>query len=843
MFGNILLLASLVTDFATPPAACHPETWFHIYGGVIDRALVQRDVDAIAASGISGVQFFNEFFGGEPKSGKRQLRALSPEWDDAVAFLADACRAKGLRFSLQSCPGWSMAGGPWIAPSNAMRQLVFRVSDYAPGMKVLRHETAEQGSSADYRDIVTLAFPSPKDGREVWQTPLRIKGSAAVEADGLDTNSLHPKKEVAKPLSAEENRLRWEQACSTGEAKLGFAGAGEVVCELGYPKPMTMRTLELSPIATMNDLYMYAPEVTVAVAADVGGEFKTIREIALPPANWQIRMPVSLALPETTSARWRVILRHAHSLRLDSLRLYTAAYPDNWEAEAGYDLRGRIRGAAPALSSACCVDPKTIIDVSRYVRPDDTLTWRPKSGGAWTILRIGHANMMMQNAPAPEEATGWECDKLSAKAADIHYDGYVGRLNAGPLKGKLAGFLLDSWECGNQNWTDGFGERFAAANGYTLDAFWPALCGYVVGDREKTRAFYADWRRTISNEMEKNFYGRIVERAHADGLKVAYETAGGDDFSGDVLSYWKYADTPMCEFWQPRFKGRYDKFDLKAIRPCASAAHLYGKPRVEAESFTGTPREHWNLLGFKATANVHFAAGVTHNSYQGWVHDPEDLGSAGNGLGKLIGSVSTLGDDLKTLTTYLGRCTLLLERGKPVQDILLYLGDDVPHRPPETRLAPDGYKYDYCTMDAFWNRLEYKDGAWMTPDGIRYPILWLRDCPHLLPKTIAKIAEAEARGAKVVRGEKLDGLPPPDLVAEKPGLVWCHRQEADCDWYFLAPDGIDEWSGEVSLRSSGMRVSIWDVPTGTINPCSVENGRIRLALKGGDAVFVRLERE
>jgi hypothetical protein len=35
---------------------------------------------------------------------------------------------------------------------------------------------------------------------------------------------------------------------------------------------------------------------------------------------------------------------------------------------------------------------------------------------------------------------------------------------------------------------------------------------------------------------------------------MAYETAAGDVVPSDILEYFKHADVPMCEFWQPSGK-------------------------------------------------------------------------------------------------------------------------------------------------------------------------------------------------------------------------------------------------------------------------------------------------
>ena len=110
--------------------------------------------------------------------------------------------------------------------------------------------------------------------------------------------------------------------------------------------------------------------------------------------------------------------------------------------------------------------------------------------------------------------------------------------------------------------------------------------GYVIDDQETTARFLLDWRSTIGELFADKFFGRMAKLAKDKGLTVQYETAAGDIFPADMLEYYKYADVPMCEFWQPLTKGFVGSLNFKPIKPTVSAARMYGKPRVAAESFT-----------------------------------------------------------------------------------------------------------------------------------------------------------------------------------------------------------------------------------------------------------------
>ena len=304
----------------------------------------------------------------------------------------------------------------------------------------------------------------------------------------------------------------------------------------------------------------------------------------------------------------------------------------------------------------------------------DSLRWTVPEG-KWTILRIGHINTGRRNGPAPAEATGWEINKFDPELVDYQYDSYVGRLQRGPLKGLLDNMLMDSWECYSQTWTRGMPEAFFKQAGYELKMWIPALFGYVIDDLEQTSEFLNDFRRTQNRLFVDNFYGRMAQNAHSNGMTIQYETAAGDIFPGCPMEYYKWADVPMAEFWQPMSNWLYNR-NYKPIRPTSSAARMYGKPRVSAEAFTSfdlTWDEHLSML--REVANQNILDGVTHMVFHTYTHNPnpdryQPGTSFGGGIGTPFLRKQTWWPYMRRFTTYLARNTFLLERGKPVSDVL-----------------------------------------------------------------------------------------------------------------------------------------------------------------------------
>ena len=50
--------------FRRPPQIYRPQTWFHYIGGNVSKAGITADLEAIAQTGISGIQLFHGQFGG-----------------------------------------------------------------------------------------------------------------------------------------------------------------------------------------------------------------------------------------------------------------------------------------------------------------------------------------------------------------------------------------------------------------------------------------------------------------------------------------------------------------------------------------------------------------------------------------------------------------------------------------------------------------------------------------------------------------------------------------------------------------------------------------------------------
>ena len=780
---------------AEPSLPKGPEAWLEFVEGNVRKDGLRLDLEALKDAGISGVHFFHIGRGGHAGSKwpgcEEQIYCMSEKWWDVVKFLGEECERLGLGLVVQNCPGWSQSGGPWIDLDHCQRDIECACRDISGGETLRLPDVPERfrDADSDWRDICVLAFPTPLD----------------------------------------------DEACAAALSPVSVATNGDERV-YSFAKPVTVRTMTLPGLRSwIHDKYCYhAPWLRVTLEAKTPDGWREAVKETLPVSCWRDYVQTcSVACDELASDTWRYRIDHDFPLPAwGEPKFFTAARHDNWEGKSAKVLRSVFAGRTPKQDRRTWVDSSAIVDVT------DNPSWVAPPG-RWTVLRFGNVNLKRFNAPAPKEATGWECDKLDPKGIEANFKGYIGTLLEGPLKGRMDGMLVDSWECWCQTWTGRMEEYFEKANGYALRKKLPALFGYVLDTPEATDKFLTDWRRVLGDLVTKNYFGRMSELAHEAGIKAYYETAFGDIIYGDLLEYWKYADAPMCEFWnlhETKDEGGVSSHAFKPVRFCASAAHIYGKRRVMAEAFTEWGiRWDEDFCSLQDVANRHFARGVTHLALQSSTHVPlPDATPPGacmyGGNGTPFNRLQTWWKHMPEFTGWLTRCEDFLEAGLPSQDVLWYLGDAVDHHPDVDYPFPEGFRYDYLNHDVLTNRLSVKDGLFTVPEGTTWKVLWVPDERYMLPATKKRLAELAEAGGKVVFGGKeaiAKALSPYEKdVATEPslgddpseGFMWIHRVVDGCDRYFVAA-GTNGWHGKVTFRAKG--------PVSVFDPVSCERAQWR----------------
>ena len=431
----------------------------------------------------------------------------------------------------------------------------------------------------------------------------------------------------------------------------------------------------------------------------------------------------------------------------------------------------------PQRAKFMTLPPDSVIPRSRIVDLTDKmdaagkLEWSVPEG-KWLVLRFGHTTTNVDNHPAPASGRGLESDKLSKEATELHFNKLMGRLIAEnrDLAGKdkvLVSTHIDSWETGSQNWTPRMREEFQQRRGYDLLPLLPTFTGRVVDSLEVSERFLWDVRQTVSDMLVENYAGHFRTLANRHGLRLSIEAYDG--VPCDEMTYGGQADEPMSEFWS------WDKFSAAySCTEMASAAHVYGRPILGAESFTATDAEKWqgHPALIKDLGDWAFCEGINRFVFhryamQPWTNPDRAPGMSMGPWGLHYERTQTWWEQSRAWHEYLARCQYLLRQGLFVADVCYLQPEGAPRRfaPPATAMiAPNvrgGYNFDGCTPEAVLTRMSVKDGRIVLPDGMSYRLLVLPRVETMTPVLLAKIKELVADGATVVaplRPRKSPGL-------------------------------------------------------------------------------------
>lgn len=192
----------LAREFASPPAAARPHTWWHWMNGNITRAGITADLEAMAHVGIGGAQIFNVDQGVPPGP----VDYMSDTWRADVAFAASEAKRLGIELCFHNCAGWSSSGGPWITPAASMQMLTWSEATVtSDGSRVSIALPEPPKRAGYYEDIAVLAAPLPPDGDSYRIPDIRTK--ALFERGGAAIAAQAPEAPQGKCFAAEQIRI------------------------------------------------------------------------------------------------------------------------------------------------------------------------------------------------------------------------------------------------------------------------------------------------------------------------------------------------------------------------------------------------------------------------------------------------------------------------------------------------------------------------------------------------------------------------------------------------------------------------------------------------------------
>jgi hypothetical protein len=517
-----------------------------------------------------------------------------------------------------------------------------------------------------------------------------------------------------------------------------------------------------------------------------------------------------------------------------------------------------------------------VVDLTGRMAADGRLVWDAPAG-KWLILRCGHASNFKMTRPCPAAAVGLECDRLSTAGIEAHYKGFLKQIfeGAGAAAGKALTYVhIDSWEAGGQNWTAAFPEEFRKRRGYDVRPWLPVLAGRLVGSLELSERFLWDMRTTAGELTIEKYAARLRELSQAHGIKLSIEAYGG--VCVDDLVYAGICDMPMSEFWAQGTNafpssGGYE-FSTKAI---ASAAHVYGKPVIGAESFTSGRgwRDHPFLL--KAMGDGKFCEGLNRMIFHLSAHQAYDNmipGLTHRQWGEHFQRHNTWWGYVRPWIEYLSRCQYMLQQGEFAGDVCYWFGEGAPLSVNDMRLEiPEGYDFDLCSSEIV-RQMSVRDGRVVLPSGLSYRYLLLPDSDRMTLPLAQKIRELVNAGARVIGAKRPKGTPGltdfprcdaelekiaaalwdkkrvisgktlgevfaqdkllPDF--EGGNLRYIHRRAAGADIYFVSHQENCQLATSCTFRVTGKCPELWDPETGDIRGLpefADKNGRTTVPLR------------
>jgi hypothetical protein len=409
-----------------------------------------------------------------------------------------------------------------------------------------------------------------------------------------------------------------------------------------------------------------------------------------------------------------------------------------------------------------------IIDLTTKMDKEGHLVW-DAPGGEWKIIRFGYTCTDAHVSTSSGDWQGSVLDYMSKEAFDFYWNDVVEPIlqSAGDHVGMTLKYMeTDSWECGGMNWTDNFTDEFMNYRGYDIVDYLPIAAGYVVDDMETSNAFLADFRKTLGDLVAYNHYAWFQEYAHKYNMGIQPESAGPHAGPMDGIKNYGFSDIVMSEFWSPSPHRPLpqNRFFLKQA---SSAAHIYGKKIVGAESFT-TIGPHWNdelWHDQKSSFDHEICAGLNRMYFHTFSASPPEMGLPGQEYfaGTHVNPQVTWWEQSGPFIDYMHRTQSVVQEGKFVADVLYYYGDHVPNVFPYKHSDPAGVLpgFDYDVMDeTIFLKLKVDNGKIVVPGGVQYRVLVLPDHKVLSLAVLEKAEDLLQKGATILghKPEKLISL-------------------------------------------------------------------------------------
>ena len=785
---------TLVKEFQAPPNSARPRIWWHWLNGNITQDGIAKDLQWMHRIGLGGVQNFDASVS-TPQVVEKRLVYMSPEWKDTFRFAVKTADELNLEFGIAASAGWSETGGPWVAPQDGMKKLVWSESTLAAGQRFDKALPLPPAITGPFQNIPQINRPDrvvmnpvPQFYNDVAVLAYRIENTATSVASSVASLNVTANGSKIDSISLFDNDP------STGIALPVNTPTGPGTIEIEYTKAQTIRSVEIY-IANLPANALSGPLMPQLEASDDGRAWRKIAEFQLSAST-----PATSSFTPVKAKKFRLVFTRgkrpdyssfapapgadlsvmaapsgapAPAPKLVNFRLSNESRVNAFELKAGFSIADNYYALGEfADSNEKGTDPKDVLDLSEYLTADGHLNWTAPEG-RWRVLRLGYSLTGKTNAPASQEATGLEVDKYDASAVQRYLETYLGMYRdvvGAELMGKrgLRALVTDSIEAGPANWTPQLIQQFESLRGYDPTPWLPALTGEIVGSRAQSDAFLFDFRRTLADLIAKEHYGTIARVAHAQDMIVYGESLeGGREHAalGDDLDMRRYADIPMAAMWT--YKSTPAPYLIADMRGAASVAHFYGRTKVAAESLTSTlsPWAH-APADLQPMIDVEFLHGINQPVLHASTHQPlEKAPGMAMMFGQFFTRHETWSEMARPWIDYIARSSYLLQQGSNVADVAYLYGEEPPlgiiaHNTDLTDV-PQRYAYDFISANALLNGLRVNElsvnglsvngNELISTGGARYKALYLGGTTQYMSlPVLRKLAALAEAGATIV---------------------------------------------------------------------------------------------
>ncbi len=755
--------------FLNPPDSIRITAFYYWLNNHISREGVIRDLQAMKQAGITrvflGTNIRNRTSMSRDTAGQYfgNVKVFSDEWWQVVHTALKTASDLDIEVGLFNCPGWSQSGGPWVKPEQAMRYLdASEIRLKGPA----RISTLLKKTDSIFQNVKVLAIRVAPDYAQ-----------NLLDAPGVKMHS---------------STLLIESSVPGGVPRY-ILTEKESVLNIELPQKAAVRSLTFYPAEYLNT------KVDVQVKTDTGftsiqkAEIIRARTVEDLAKGFEPHAPFFLPLDEVTAKSFRLVFSKGGTGKSQMADIVMSSTPviknlpekklAKVTGSAAWWTGSGSKAIANTDSNLSLPVTGDVLDISKYMSPDGRLTWNAPEG-YWIIMRTGMRIINVQNGPASFEAEGLEVDKMNSTHVRSHFNAFVGEvLRRIPAQDRktFKMVVMDSYERGGFNFTDGFLDDFKKQYGYDATPYLPVYSGHIIGSAENTDRFLWDMRRMVADKLSYDYVGGFTRISHENGLRTWLENYGHSGYPGEFLQYGGQADEVAGEYWvEPIGDRRFEN------RAAASAAHIYGKNKVWSESFTSGS---WvKNLGYstypkelKSLSDWAFAQGVNSTVLHVYIQQPYEEVYPGIDawFGTEFNRKNTWFPHMDLLTMYHRRCNFMLQQGENVADIAYYIGEDNPvmRGAMEPRL-PRGFNYDFINAEVIVRDMMVKDGKLLLPNGTTYSVLVLPPQETMRPQVLQKIEQLVLAGGVILgnppsRSPSLQNYPNADkLVEQQAKQLW-----------------------------------------------------------------------